>query len=168
MRHFLIRTRATPLWFPSGFVRETADTELWCFLPNGPQFGERTTFSRQKALQTFNCGFTRRSTAARPSKCGTHGGRKAAHMVPHYHVPLQCVCYILFYVYHMCYHGTIPFVGNKVNGSTPKRTACLLAYPLAPLPQMSPLQQHHQVACLQGLPHGSVHLPLLLCYMKCK
>ena len=43
--------------------------------------------------------FTRRRTATRPSKCGTHGGRKAAHMAPHFQVPLRRVCCILFDVY---------------------------------------------------------------------
>ena len=38
--------------------------------------------------------------AAWPSKCGTHGGRKAVHMASLFQVPLQCVCCILFDVYH--------------------------------------------------------------------
>ena len=45
--------------------------------------------------------FTRRRTAARPLKCGTHGRRKAAHMVPHFQVPPRCVCCILFDVYRI-------------------------------------------------------------------
>ena len=36
VRRLLIRTRATLLWFASGFVREATDTELWYFLPNAP------------------------------------------------------------------------------------------------------------------------------------
>ena len=50
---------------------------------NTQQFGERATFSRQKVPQ-----FTRRRTAARTSKCGAFGVRKAAHMPPCFQVPL--------------------------------------------------------------------------------
>ena len=43
--------------------------------------------------------FTGRHTAARPSKCDAHGGRRVAHVVPRFHVSLQRVCCILFDVY---------------------------------------------------------------------
>ena len=43
--------------------------------------------------------FTRQHTTARPSKCGAHGGRKAVHMVAHFHVLSRHVCCILFHVY---------------------------------------------------------------------
>ena len=49
VRRLLIRTRATLLWFASGFVREATDTELRHLLANAPQFSERAAFSRQKA-----------------------------------------------------------------------------------------------------------------------
>ena len=47
--------------------------------------------------------FTRWRTAARPSKCGAFGERKAAaYMVPCFQVPLRRVCYILFDIYRTC------------------------------------------------------------------
>ena len=58
VRCLLIRTRATLLWFATGFVQEMLGMELQHFLPNTPQFG---TFSRQKcaAILGLWC-FTRR------------------------------------------------------------------------------------------------------------
>ena len=44
-------------------------------------------------------GFTRRCTAARQSKCGASGGRKAVHMPPCFQVPLRHVCCIRFDAY---------------------------------------------------------------------
>ena len=40
----------------NGLCRKCQDRELQHFLPITPQFGERTTFSRQKALQSLDCG----------------------------------------------------------------------------------------------------------------
>ena len=45
--------------------------------------------------------FTRRHTAARPSKCSTFGGRNAVHVPPCFQVPPQHVCCILFDVYRI-------------------------------------------------------------------
>ena len=106
VRCFLIRNRATLLWF----VREVQDTELRRFLPNAPQFGGLAAFSRRKVLQSGksrrNLCFTRRHTVARPSKCGTFGGRKAACMQPCFQVPLRHVCCILFDAYRICMQRT--------------------------------------------------------------
>ena len=43
--------------------------------------------------------FTRWHTAARPSKCGAFGGRKAAHMPPCFQLPLQFDFCIIFDAY---------------------------------------------------------------------
>ena len=52
------------------------------------------------AIKVWHCRhFTRRRTAARPSKCGTFDGRKAAHMPPCFQVPLWCTCCILYDAY---------------------------------------------------------------------
>ena len=52
------------------------------FLPNAPQFGERT-FSRQKASQSALY------KTVRPLKCSAHGGRKVVHVPPCFQVPLR-------------------------------------------------------------------------------
>ena len=52
--------------------------------------------------------FTRQRTVVQPSKCGTHGGRKAAHMEPCFQVPLRRVCCILFDAYRIYYGHCCP------------------------------------------------------------
>ena len=41
---------------PMDLCEKLGNTLLWHFLPNAPQLGECTTFSRQKAPQSLNCG----------------------------------------------------------------------------------------------------------------
>ena len=72
------------------------DMELWHFLPNAPQDGT----AKGTAILGLQ-RFTRRHTAARPSKCGAHSERKVAHMAPRFQVPLRHVCCILFDAYHI-------------------------------------------------------------------
>ena len=74
-------------------------------LANVPHFhGKKCRNPRILALyKTAHCGtaikvWRGHQSVARPSKCGAHGGRKAAHMTPRFQVPRWCICCILFYV----------------------------------------------------------------------
>ena len=99
---FLIRKRATLLWFASGFVREALGYGIVTL------FAKRSAIQRTRRIFTTKVvaiqelrRFTRRRTAARPSKCGTFGGRKAVHVPPCFQVPLRHVCFILCDAYRM-------------------------------------------------------------------
>ena len=103
VRRNLIRKYAALLWFASGFCAGSSGYGIAAI------FAERATiFAKHDAIRRTQCiftakraailelrRFTRRRTAARPSKCSAHGGRKAAHMVPRFQVPPWCVCCIL-------------------------------------------------------------------------
>ena len=79
MCHSLIRNCAALLWF----VREAPGYGIASF------FAKCAAIRRTCCIFTAKCAsilvlrcFTRQCTAARPSKCGTFGGRKVAHMLP--------------------------------------------------------------------------------------
>ena len=62
---------------------------------NAPHFhGKRCHNPRDAAILGLQ-RLTRRHTAVQPSKCGTFGGRKAAHMPQCFQVPRRHVCCIL-------------------------------------------------------------------------
>ena len=97
VRSFLTRKLAALLWFGSGFVHKV------------PGYGIAALFAKHAAIQQMRhistakgtailglWRFTRRRTAVRPSKCGAHSGRRAAHMPPCFQVLLRHVCFILF------------------------------------------------------------------------
>ena len=87
VHHFLIRNRAALLWF----VREAPGFGIAAgFLPNAPHYHDKST--TVQGLRRF----TRRCTAARPSKWDAFGGGKVAHMPPCFQVLLRRVCCILF------------------------------------------------------------------------
>ena len=95
-----------------------AGTELWCFLSNAPQFGERAVFSWQKAPQCLGAlqdgavrRFTRRRAWAlyKTAQCDAHGGREVAHITPCFQVPLRRVCCILCDV---CTILTMGYINN--------------------------------------------------------
>ena len=78
-------------------------TGIWncdAFLPNAPQFGERATFSRQKAPQCRKRQelrhSTRRHTAAWPSKCSAFGGRKVVTCCHVY--KCRCDTFVVFFL----------------------------------------------------------------------
>ena len=63
----------------------------------------------------------------RLSKCGAHGGRKAAHMAPHFQVPLRHVCCIFLDIYHTL----IPLLYSQhsppvlLSAQTPASVTCI-------------------------------------------
>ena len=82
VHRFLIRNRAT-LMVCVGSIG------IWNYVA----FCQMCRIFTAKALQSgkrqgLRC-FTRWHTAVQPSKCGTFGGRKAAHMLPCFQVPQQ-------------------------------------------------------------------------------
>ena len=105
----LIKTTHHTFMVSSEFVREAPDTELRCFLPNALRFLPNVLqFRKRAAIRGMRHIFTAKppaifealqSTVTEPSKCGTHGGRKAAHMAPRFQVLPRRVCCILFYQY---------------------------------------------------------------------
>ena len=108
----LIRKRATLLWFASGFFAGSAGIRNCSaflpnvprFLPNALQFSERAhhIFTAKGAAIQGLRHFIIQRTAVWPSKCGAHGGRKAAHMAPCFQVLLWRVYCIIFDAYHSC------------------------------------------------------------------
>ena len=80
--------------------------ELRCFLPNAPRFAEHSIFTAKGAAILKLQHFTRRHTAARPSKCGASSTKlrgflreKAARFTPFFQVPPCLVYCILLDVY---------------------------------------------------------------------
>ena len=103
MHCFLIRNRATLLWF----VREASGNGIAAlFAKCAVIFAKHAAIRRTHrifmakgaTIQELRC-FTRQRTATRPSKCGAFGWRKAAHMPPCFQVPPRHVCCTLFDVY---------------------------------------------------------------------
>ena len=99
--HFDKKTCCT-FMISSGFVWEAPECGIAVL------FAKRTTIWQTRRIFTAKGvtilalrRFTRRHTAAQPSKCGTHGGKKATHMTPCFQVLLRHVCCILFDAYRM-------------------------------------------------------------------
>ena len=64
-------------------------------------FANRAAFSRQKVLQSKDCGALQDGALRHSHQSAAHGGRKVAHMVLRFHMPPRCICFILLDVYRM-------------------------------------------------------------------
>ena len=107
VRHFLIRNRSHFYDLPLDLC-EKCRYGCGTFAKHSAIFAKRTTIRQTRFIFIAKSAailglqhFTRRRTAARPSKCGAHGGRNAVHMLPCFQVPLRHVYCILFDAYCM-------------------------------------------------------------------
>ena len=76
----LIRRCAVLLWFASGFVREAREYGIAMLFAKRAAIRRMRHIFMVKSAVSLDCGTLQDGTAVRPSKYGTHGGKKAVHM----------------------------------------------------------------------------------------